>query len=147
MQKITLFFSSFIKSLRKFTVWYGIWRYFSIIRHLKWFCNLEVCRWTQLLRVGRLPSTWRLSAPPAGKPSVTTPFLSSTSNLALLNVYGMPNVTNVAYVLSSVLWIHTGFITDPDPGSQTNADPCSSGTGSWPDFSVTKSEFLREKYT
>jgi hypothetical protein len=32
---------------------------------------------------------------------------------------------------------------DPDPGSQTDADPC--GSGSWSDFYVKKVEFLNEK--
>jgi hypothetical protein len=51
--------------------------------------------------------------------------------------------------LQPVLWIITGFNADPafylnadpdkdpDPGSQTNADP--GGSGSWSDFKVTKS--------
>jgi hypothetical protein len=29
--------------------------------------------------------------------------------------------------------------TDPYPGSQTNADPCGSESGSWSDLKVTKS--------
>ncbi len=71
----------------------------------------------------------------------------------------MPNVTNLDYVLSSVLWIRTGFIADPDPdyismririqgakpmGIHANPDPD-------PDpghtFKSQKSEFLHEKYT
>jgi hypothetical protein len=35
---------------------------------------------------------------------------------------------------------------DPAPGSKTNADPCRSGFGPWPDFEVIKSEFSHEKY-
>jgi hypothetical protein len=39
------------------------------------------------------------------------------------------------------------LIADPDPGSQTNADPCGpgSGFGSWSDFHVRKNLILQEK--
>jgi hypothetical protein len=39
------------------------------------------------------------------------------------------------YYFMAMLWIRIGFNADPDTGSQTNADP--SGSGSWPDFSIT----------
>ncbi len=58
-----------------------------------------------------------------------------------------------------VLWIRIGFLvvriqiqlfylnanSEPDIGSQTNADP--SGSGFWSDYKVTKAWILHEKYT
>jgi hypothetical protein len=36
------------------------------------------------------------------------------------------------------VWIRIGFNADPDPGSQTNADLCVSGSGSCSDFVTTE---------
>jgi hypothetical protein len=44
-----------------------------------------------------------------------------------------------------MLWIRIGFNADPDPGSQTYADPRGSISGSWSDFKVEFNvEFLKE---
>jgi hypothetical protein len=49
-----------------------------------------------------------------------------------------------------MLWIRLGFTAEldsafclnPDPGSETNRDPCRSGYGSWSDFASQRVEFF-----